>query len=259
MSKMTFLDKKIVLITGASSGIGEACAKLLAAQGAHLVLTARRINKLEKLAKALQKNHSIDILPIELDVRNHDAIATFYNSLPTKWQAIDILINNAGLGLALDPIHKGNIDNWDTMIDTNIKGLLYMSRAVLPGMVERDKGHIVNIGSVSGQDCYTNGNVYCATKHAVRAITKSMRLDLVGTGIRITEIAPGAVETEFNTVRWNNAEKAKEFFQGFEPLRGEDIADAVLYAVTRPAHVDIAEMTIFPTAQVSCSVINRKN
>ncbi|STX28836.1 L-allo-threonine dehydrogenase, NAD(P)-binding [Legionella beliardensis] len=253
----TSLDKKIVLITGASSGIGEACAKLLAAQGANLILTARRFNKLQALANTLQQKHAIEVLPIELDVRDQEAMGNFYETLPTAWQPIDILINNAGLALATDPIQQGQTDNWDTMIDTNIKGLLYISRFILPSMIKRGQGHVVNMGSVAGQDCYVNGNVYCATKHAVRSITKSMRLDLAGTGIRVTEIAPGAVDTEFSVVRWNDAEKAKAFYQGFDPLMGEDIADAVLYALTRPAHVNIAEMTIFPTAQASCSLISR--
>ncbi|MGQ3887584.1 SDR family NAD(P)-dependent oxidoreductase [Legionella sp. CNM-1927-20] len=251
------LANKTVLITGASSGIGEACAKVLAAQNANLILTARRLDRLQALTTSLQKKHAINVLPIELDIRDKNKVGELYQSLPTQYQDIDILINNAGLALATDPIHEGDLTNWDTMIDTNLKGLLYISRYVLPSMVKRNQGHIVNIGSIAGQDVYANGNVYSATKHAVRAITKSMRLDLAGTGVRVTEIAPGAVETEFSIVRWNDQKRAKKFYQDFNPLIAEDIADAVLYAVTRPLHVDITEMTILPTAQAACSVISR--
>ncbi|WP_242604377.1 SDR family NAD(P)-dependent oxidoreductase [Legionella gresilensis] len=251
------LANKTALITGASSGIGEACAKILAAQKANLILTARRLDRLESLATSLQKDYSIHVLPIELDIRNKDKVENFYQSLSTQSHPIDILINNAGLALATDPIYKGDSSQWDTMIDTNLKGLLYISRHVLPDMVKRNQGHIVNIGSIAGQDVYTNGNVYAATKHAVRAITKSMRLDLAGTSVRVTEIAPGAVETEFSIVRWNDEKRAKEFYQDFNPLIADDIADAVLYALTRPLHVDITEMTILPTAQAGCSVISR--
>ncbi|WP_419418452.1 SDR family NAD(P)-dependent oxidoreductase [Legionella sp. D16C41] len=251
------LEKKIILITGASSGIGAACAKLLASQGAKLILTARRFDRLKALASSLEQDYQVEVLPVELDICDKEKISQFYSSLPTAWQTIDILINNAGLALSTDPIHKANLENWDTMIDTNLKGLLYMSRAILPTMVERNQGHVVNIGSIAGQDCYVNGNVYSATKHAVRAITKSMRLDLAGTKIRVTEIAPGAVETEFSIVRWNDSQRAKEFYQDFNPLVAEDIADAILYVLTRPLHVDVTEMTILPTDQAACSMISR--
>ncbi|MFC3907608.1 SDR family NAD(P)-dependent oxidoreductase [Legionella dresdenensis] len=255
---MNNLNNKIILITGASSGIGQACANLLAANGAHLILTARRVDRLTALADQLSESCNIRCLPLQLDIRDREAVEKLINSLPSDWQSIYGLINNAGLALTTDPIQQGNTENWDTMIDTNLKGLLYISRSILPGMLARNAGHIVNIGSIAGQDCYVNGNVYSATKHAVRSITKSMRLDLAGSPVRVTEIAPGAVETEFSIVRWNDKQRADEFYQDFNPLLPHDIADAVLYCLTRPAHVDIAEMTIMATDQAGCSVISRK-
>ncbi|MBA2656071.1 MAG: SDR family oxidoreductase [Tatlockia sp.] len=254
---MTELNNKTILITGASSGIGLACARLLAKKGARLILCARRQERLEHLAKELAKAHGTDCLPLLLDVKNKSQVRDSLKKLPSQWQGIDVLINNAGLALSSDPIQQGSLENWDKMIDTNIKGLLYVTRAILPGMLEREMGHIVNIGSIAGQECYTNGNVYCATKFAVRALTKSLRIDLNGSPIRVTEIAPGAVETEFSEVRWNDKEKAKAFYQDFNPLLAEDIADAICYCLTRPAHVDIAEMTIMPTAQATASQISR--
>jgi len=250
---MTSLKNKTVLITGASSGIGEACARRLALDGARLILTARRLDCLEKLAAELQT----PCLLRQLNVSDKDAVAAVLDGLPDDWNAIDILINNAGLALTTDPLQSGDEANWDTMIDTNIKGLLYVSRKVLPGMLERNAGHVVNLGSIAGQDCYPNGNVYAATKHAVRAISKSMRMDLAGSNIRVTEIAPGAVETEFSKVRWNDEARADAFYQDFDPLLANDIADAIHYCVTRPAHVDIADMTIMPTAQAACTMISR--
>jgi NADP-dependent 3-hydroxy acid dehydrogenase YdfG len=254
---MTSLKNKIVLITGASSGIGEACAHRLAADGAHIILTARRLDRLNVLAKDLHEKYHVSCLSLQLDVTDKFSVASLLNNLPSDWKNIDVLINNAGLALSTDPIQSGDDRNWDTMIDTNLKGLLYVSRNVLPGMLERGRGHVVNLGSIAGQDCYPNGNVYAATKHAVRAITKSMRMDLAGSPIRVTEIAPGAVETEFSVVRWNDEERAKAFYQDFDPLLANDIADAIHYCLTRPQHVDISEMTIMPTAQAACSMIVR--
>lgn len=251
------LAGKIIFITGASSGIGEACANLLAAHGARLILTARRSLRLEALAKKLQEAHQTDCLIRTLDIRDKDAVESVINHLPNDWQMIDVLINNAGLALSTNPLQSGHFSDWETMIDTNLKGLLYVTRTILPNMVNRQCGHIVNIGSIAGQEQYQNGNVYSATKHAVRAITKSLRLDLLGTNIRVTEIAPGAVETEFSTVRWNDAEKARLFYSDFTPLLADDIADAVHYCITRPLHVDVAEMTIMPTAQATLSMIAR--
>ncbi|MDI9819143.1 MULTISPECIES: SDR family NAD(P)-dependent oxidoreductase [unclassified Legionella] len=254
---MQNIKDKLVFITGASSGIGEACARLFALNGAKLILCARRKERIEALAEELTSLYSNECLAIQLDVRSASAIQALFTKLPAQWQAIDILVNNAGLALSSDPVQQGAIENWDTMIDTNIKGLLYISRSILPGMLERQQGHIINIGSIAGQECYPAGNVYCATKHAVRAISKSMRLDLLGTPIRVTEIAPGAVETEFSEVRWGNKNKAQAFYQDFNPLMAADIADAAYYCVTRPPHVDIAEMTIMPTAQASANHIHR--
>jgi 3-hydroxy acid dehydrogenase / malonic semialdehyde reductase len=256
---MLSLTNKIILITGASSGIGQACARLLAQYGAKLILCARRQQRLENLAQDLQALHGIQCLPISLDVQKKEEVEAAFTALPAAWQAIDILINNAGLALSSDPIQEGSLSNWDTMIDTNLKGLLYVSRSVLPGMLTRGRGHVINIGSIAGQECYPNGNVYCATKFAVRAISQSMRFDLLGSPIRVTEIAPGAVETEFSEVRWQDKEKAKAFYQDFDPLLAEDIADAVYYCATRPEHVDIATMIIMPTAQAGARYIHRNS
>lgn len=252
------LNNKTILITGASSGIGEACAKLFAKDGCRLILMARRKEKLDELAAFLKKTHNTHSLILTVDIQDSAAIQSTIEKLPSEWQTIDILINNAGLALASDPIQNGLISNWETMIDTNVKGLLYVTRAILPGMIAREKGHIINISSVAGQECYPTGNVYCATKHAVKALSKSMRLDLLGTKIKVSDIAPGAVETEFSEVRWQDKEKAKKFYSDFTPLKGEDIADTVYYCLTRPEHVNIAEMLVFPAAQAAASQIARK-
>jgi NADP-dependent 3-hydroxy acid dehydrogenase YdfG len=252
------LAQKIIFITGASSGIGEACAKHFAAVGCRLIITARRLEKILALAEELKHQYNSHVLAIQLDVRDNERVKTVIHSLPAEWQAIDVLVNNAGLALSSDLLHEGNIDNWDTMIDTNIKGLLYVSRAILPGMIVRNSGHIINIGSIAGHDYYPRGNVYVATKHAVRAINHAMRLDLAGTPLRITEIAPGAVDTEFSEVRWQDKHRADEFYQTFAPLHADDIADAVLYAASRPPHVNIAEMVVMPTVQASCNHLQKK-
>ena len=254
---MSLLTDKIILITGASSGIGQACARLLAAQGARLILSARRVGRLEELAQELTHQHNKEHYILPLDIRNKAMVKKQLEILPSELKTIDILINNAGLALDTLPIHQGVEDHWDTMIDTNVKGLLYVSREVIPGMLERGRGHVVNMGSIAGLECYPNGNVYSATKHAVHAISKSMRLDLLGSPIRVTEISPGAVETEFSEVRWNDKEKAKNFYKDFQPLAAQDIADAVLYCITRPAHVDIEEMVIMPTVQASANHLFR--
>lgn len=254
---MNSLNNKIILITGASSGIGQACAQLCAAQGAQLILAARRVDRLEALSKDLTSKHGKEHHSIALDVRDHEQVSNRLASLPNQWKAIDVLINNAGLALDTLPLHQGIEAHWDTMIDTNIKGLLYVSRAVLPGMLARGRGHVVNIGSIAGHECYPNGNVYAATKHAVHAISKSMRLDMLGSPIRVTEIAPGAVETEFSEVRWNDKQKAKEFYQNFNPLIAEDVADAIIYCITRQAHVNIEQMIIMPTVQASANHLAR--
>ncbi|MGC1181509.1 SDR family NAD(P)-dependent oxidoreductase [Legionella sp.] len=254
---MNLLNNKIVLITGASSGIGYACAQLCAAQGARLILSARRVERLKDLVKELKDKYDQEHYIMMLDVRESQQVTNQLESLPSQWQSIDVLINNAGLALDTLPVQQGSIAHWDTMIDTNVKGLLYVSRTVLPGMLARDCGHVVNIGSIAGHEYYPNGNIYSATKHAVHAISKSMRLDMLGSSVRVTEIAPGAVETEFSEVRWQDKQRAKEFYQDFRPLTAEDIADAVVYCITRPQHIDVEQMIIMPTAQASANHLAR--
>lgn len=249
----------IACITGASSGIGEATATLLAQNGYHLILLARRQEKLTQLAANLTKKFGIRTFTAVLDVRDSTAVATFVNNLPTEWKTIDVLVNNAGLASGLSTIDKGDLADWDLMIDTNLKGLLYITRAITPMMVDRKSGHIVNIGSIAGKEVYANGNVYCATKHAVDALNKAMRIDLAPHEIKVTAIHPGAVETEFSIVRFHgDTEKAKKVYEGFENLVAQDIAEAIWFAVSRPAHVNINELTIMPTAQPVASVIHRK-
>lgn len=254
---MLSLENKLVLITGASSGIGEACAKVFSEHKARLILCARRMNRLEELAGVLARSGKTPyILP--LDVSDRSQVNARLSSLPENWREIDILINNAGLALDSVALQDGNVDNWEIMLKTNVNGLLYMSHAIIPGMIKQAFGHVINIGSIAGLEAYPNGNIYCATKAAVRSISKSMRLDLLGTPVRVTEIAPGAVETEFSEVRFKDKARAKNFYKDFEPLRALDIADAVLYAATRPLHVDIEQMIIMPTAQASANHIHRK-
>jgi len=247
------IKNNIALITGASSGIGKATAYQLAQQGVKLILTARRIDRLEALSEELNKQYNVEALSIQLDVQDKTQVQSTLQSLPMPWRNIDILVNNAGLALDSTKLQEGNIDHWDTMIDTNIKGLLYVTRAILPSMIKRNSGHIINIGSIAGHEYYCTGNVYSATKHAVKALSKSLRIDLQGTNIRVSEIDPGAVHTEFSEVRWKDKKRSDEFYQNFMPLSGDDIADTVLYCATRPLHVDIAEIIIFPTAQASCN------
>lgn len=254
---MTSLTNKIVLITGASSGIGQACARLFAQTGARIILCARRVERLQVLAKEFKEHYQNEALVLPLDVSDKRQVQKQLGSLPKKWQEIDVLVNNAGLALDTLPLQQGIEDHWDTMIDTNIKGLLYVSREVIPGMIARNRGHVINLGSIAGHECYPNGNVYCATKHAVHAISKSMRLDVLGSAIRVTEIAPGAVETEFSEVRWNDKQKAQDFYKEFHPLYAQDVADAIVYCASRPPHVTIEQMIIMPTVQASANHIHR--
>jgi NADP-dependent 3-hydroxy acid dehydrogenase YdfG len=252
---MTSLKDKTVLITGASAGIGEACVRKFAEKGARLILVARRRERLESLTQMLGVPSHI----IQLDIRNRTAVEKEFAELPEDWKTIDILVNNAGLGRGLDKLHEGNVDGWEEMIDTNVKGLLYVSRSVIPDMVARGSGHIINIGSIAGHEVYPRGNVYCATKHAVDALTKGMRLDLVDTPIRVSTIDPGLVETEFSDVRfYGDKERARGVYQGYEPLRGDDIADTAVWIAERPARVQIAEVIIFPTAQASAAVTHKE-
>lgn len=252
------MKNKIILVTGASSGIGRACAKEFIALGAKVIMAARRVERMKEVVKELNLT-SEQAHIIELDVKNQQQVEQAIQSLPAQWKNIDILVNNAGLALSSDPIQQGNPKNWDKMIDTNIKGLLYVTHAVLPQMVEKDAGHIINIGSVAGRGCYPGGNVYAATKYAVKALSQSLRIDLLGKNIRVSEIAPGAVETEFSVVRWNNKEKADAFYKDFTPLVAEDIADAVVYCATRKSHVNVSEIVVMPVAQVAVATIHRGN
>ena len=247
-----------VFITGASSGIGKACAEQFAALGANIIITARREDRLKTIAKELSSEYGISCIPIQLDIRSYEQVQAVFAKLETDKIEVDVLVNNAGLALASDKIQEGQISNWDTMIDTNVKGLLYATKAALPTMLKKNQGHIINIGSVAGHGCYVSGNVYCATKYAVRALSKSIRMDLIGTAIRVSEVDPGAVETEFSEVRWNDKNKAKKFYQGFQPLAAEDIADAVIYCATRPPHVNVAELIVYPQAQASLTDLYRQ-
>ena len=250
-------QKRIALITGATSGIGEATARLLAKNNFSLILCGRRRDRLEKLQNELSKETKVTTL--SFDVRSKEEIKREFNSLTGDWKNIDVLINNAGNAHGLDPIQSGNVDDWDAMIDINVKGLLYVSREIIPGMTERKSGHIVNLGSIAGKEVYGNGNVYCASKFAVDALTKGMRIDLNPFGIKVTTIQPGLVETEFSLVRYKgDQEKAAAAYKGLQPLKGEDIADLILFSLTRPSHVVVADLVVFPTAQASAAVVKRE-
>lgn len=249
---------KIALITGSTSGIGAACADTLAAQGYDLILVARRENLLTTQTQELTDKYGVQIKKIQADVRDKENINYVLEILPTEWKNVAVLVNNAGLSQGLDPIDKGDTDDWDRMIDTNVKGLLYVTKIVSSWMVERKQGHIINIGSIAGKEVYPNGNVYCATKHAVDALNKGMRIDLLPHGIKVTAINPGMVETEFSIVRFKGDEnRAKKVYDGLEPLMAQDIADALWYVVSRPAHVNISDMLIMPTAQATGTIVKR--
>lgn len=251
---------KIALITGATSGIGEACAEIFAQQRYDLVITGRRQERLESLAARLVKQHNIKVKPLVFDVRQQQQVQENLGSLDGNWKNIDVLINNAGLAAGLSTIDEGNLDDWETMIDTNIKGLLYVSRVVLPWMKKRQSGHVINIGSIAGKETYKNGNVYCATKHAVDSLTKAMRIDMLPYKIRVTGICPGAAETEFSLVRYKgDADKAKNVYKGFEPLVAKDIAEVIWFAASRPAHVNLNDIVITPTAQANTFYIEKEN
>ncbi len=247
---------RTVLITGATAGIGEAIARLLAANQFNLILTGRRTERLSALREELSAK--TDVLTLSFDVRKRSEVTEALQSLSGKWRTVDVLINNAGGAHGLDPIQSGSIDDWDTMIDANVKGLLYVSREILPGMVERKSGHVINIGSIAGREVYAGGNVYCASKFAVDALSRGMRIDLNTAGIKVTQISPGLVETEFSEVRFKGDKtKAAAPYKGIQPLVADDIADLVLFALTRPAHVVIADLVVFPVAQASATVVNR--
>lgn len=251
------LTGRIVLITGASAGIGAACARAFAREGARLVLAARRASRLEEMADEL-RGAGADVLALELDVGDAAAVARTLGGLAPEWREVDVLVNNAGLGRGLDKLWEGDPADWDEMVDTNVKGLLYVTRAVLPGMVARRRGHVINLGSVAGHEVYPGGAVYCATKHAVDAITRGLRMDVLGTGVRVSTVDPGMVETEFSVVRFHgDQERADKVYRGMTPLVADDIAETVVWVATRPPHVCIDEIIIKPTDQASATLVHR--
>ncbi len=247
---------KIALITGATSGIGKATAQLLAQHNFKLILTGRRAERLESLVQEL-KQAGTDCLSLCFDIRSQQETEQAIQSLPTEWQLIDLLVNNAGLAAGLSPIQENDTDDWERMIDTNIKGLLYITRLLAPGMVDRGQGQIINVGSIAGKEAYANGTVYCATKHAVEALTKGMRIDLNPHGIKVGAVCPGAVETEFSIVRLKDDKANEKVYAGFDPLLARDIAETILFMATRPPHVNIGDVLILPTAQAGATVFNK--
>lgn len=251
--------KKFVFITGATSGFGKACAKIFAKNGFNLIITGRRLDRLQELSNELTSTYKVTIVPLCFDVRDESAVHTAIESLSAEIRnGINILVNNAGLAVGRGPIDEGNTEDWNRMIDTNIKGLLYVSRAIAPIMRTNKEGHIINLGSIAGKEVYPGGNVYCATKHAVDALSKAMRIDLLPFGIKVTNIAPGAAETEFSLVRFKgDQETAKSVYDGFSPLQAEDVAEVIYFAATRPQHVTINDLTIMPTAQATGSIFHK--
>ena len=255
---MASIQDRIVLVTGATSGIGKSIAYAFAEAGARLILAARRGALLEEIAADLRARHQTRVLAIELDVRERDAVFAAVETLPAEWSAIDILVNNAGVPRGLEKLHTGKTEDWDEMIDTNVKGLLYVTRAVVPGMVARNAGHVIMIGSIAGQEAYPMGAVYNASKFAVDAITKSLRMDLVDTPLRVSTVDPGLVETNFSVVRFRgDAERAKKVYDGLEPCTPDDVAEAVLFCATRPPHVSVNQIVMMPTAQASATLVHR--
>ncbi|ETD29008.1 SDR family NAD(P)-dependent oxidoreductase [Prevotella nigrescens] len=252
------MEKKIVMVTGATSGIGEACARKFASGGYNVIITGRRGEKLDALRRELE-SMGAEVLAMQFDVRERESARKAVDFLKGKWAKIDVLINNAGLALGLDKEYEGDFNDWDTMIDTNIKGLLNMTRFVVPGMVERNEGHVINIGSVAGDAAYANGNVYCATKAAVKALSDGLRIDVAESDVRVTNLKPGLVQTNFSNVRFHGDDaRAESVYKGVKPLTGDDIADVAFYAASAPAHVQIAEVLILATHQANGSVIARK-
>lgn len=250
------MERKIALVTGATSGIGKATAIALARLGYDIIATGRRQDRLSALSDELPQGTQLLIL--QFDVRDKEAVFEILGNLPEEWKQIDVLINNAGNAHGFDPIQTGSVDDWDAMMDINVKGLLYVSKAIIPGMTQRNRGTIVNIGSIAGKEVYLNGNVYCASKHAVDALTKGMRMDLNPHGIRVIGVHPGLVETEFSLVRFKgDAERSKSVYKGYEPLTAVDIADTIAFAVSRPPHVVLADIVILPTAQAAATLVKK--
>ena len=253
------LQNKLTFITGASSGIGKACAEEFAKAGSNLILTARRYNRIADLAETLTKTYNVKVKAIQMDVTNLTEVQYVVASLVDSWRNIDILINNAGLSRGLEKIYEGDIKHWEEMIDTNVKGLLYVTREILPGMVERNSGHVINLGSTAGREVYPNGNVYCATKYAVKALTSAIKIDTLGKNIKVTSIDPGMVETEFSEVRFSGDKvRAKKVYENIDVLNAADIAETILFCATRPPHVKIGEVLITPTEQASASQIYKR-
>ena len=249
---------KTALITGATSGIGKAIAQRLAKEKFALILTGRRHERLEIIKEQIARRCNTKVYTLCFDVRDYSQVETAINSLPDEWKTIDVLINNAGLAAGFDPVHTASLNDWEEMIDTNIKGLLYVTRVISPGMVTRKSGHIINLGSIAGRMVYPNGAVYCATKHAVKALSEGMRMDFLPYNIRVTEVAPGAVETEFSLVRFKgDQERADQVYKGFTPLVADDIAEAVYYAVAQPPQINIQDMLVMPAAQANATMIHR--
>lgn len=247
---------KIVLITGATAGIGQATATKFAANKYNVIITGRRKERLDELKDNLESNFNVKVIALGFDVRKKEIVKTSLHSLPEEWKNIDVLVNNSGLAQGLSTIHEGETEDWDTMIETNVKGLLYVSRIVMEWMVKRNKGHIINISSIAGKDVYKKGNVYCTTKHAVEALTKAMRIDMLEHGIKVTSVAPGAVETEFSLVRYKgDKDRAEKVYTGFKPLTADDIAESIFFVATQPPHVNIDEITITPLAQANAIYI----
>jgi 3-hydroxy acid dehydrogenase/malonic semialdehyde reductase len=256
---MIHVNNKVILITGASSGIGTACARAFAREGARVIIAARREDRLQEVATVLNKIYGTELYLLPLDVRDRSAVAAAISSLPSDWSEIEILINNAGLSRGLDKLHEGNFTDWEEMIDTNIKGLLYLTRYVVPGMVNRGCGHVINIGSIAGHQTYPGGNVYCGTKAAVKAISEGLKQDLLGTPIRVTSVDPGMVETEFSDVRFHgDTKRAEKVYQGLTPLTPDDVADVVFFCATRSPHVNINEVILMPVDQASATLVHRQ-
>lgn len=251
---------KIALITGATAGIGEACATLFGQNGYHLIITGRRQERLEEIKNRLEAANKIEVMPLVFDIQDKQAVERSLTSLPKDWQQIEVLVNNAGLALGKSGIADGKSEDWETMIDTNVKGLLYVSKAVIPWMQARKRGHIINLSSTAAKEVYPGGNVYCATKHAVDAITKGMRIDLLDDNIKVTSVSPGMVETEFSEVRFKgDKEAASKVYKGFTPLYAVDVADAIYYAASRPAHVNIGDILMTCSAQANSTIVRKEN
>ena len=253
------MEKKTVLITGASSGIGEGCARKFAMNGYRLILNGRNLEKLKAVKQELEEKYRAEVLLLSFDVRDREVAEAALNALPGDWKEIDVLINNAGLVIGVDKEHEGNLDEWDVVIDTDVKALLAMTRLVVPGMVERGRGHVINMGSIAGDYAYPGGSVYCACKAAVKALSDGLRIDLVDTPVRVTNIKPGLVETNFSVVRFRgNKEAADNVYKGIRPLSGDDIAEVVYFAAAVPQHVQIAEVLVMPTNQATGTIVSRK-